>query len=292
VNLVVCFAAGGETDIVVRAINEKIGANLGGSTVVLNKAGAGGLVGAQYVAAARPDGITLLVLSLSHILRQASDSSSPVNVLDNFEPISRFVTQPIVIAVKGDSPFKTIDQLIKYAKENPNKLNFGSPGVGSVGHFSGEMFKSATKASLKHVPFKGSAPGVTALMGGHIDTLVTALPAFGGKVASGDLRVLASFSEKRLAEVPDVPTMVEKGYPSAVMNGWFAFVAPAKTPTDVIKKVDQAVAATLKDQTIAESLKKIGFNIAYANPTDLKAIIKNELEIFREIATREHIEMK
>lgn len=289
VNLVVCFAAGGETDIVVRALNDKLSANLGGPTVVLNKPGSGGLLGAQHVANSPPDGYTLLVLSLSHVLRQAADEKTPFNVLNDFEPISRFVTQPIVLVVKGDSSFQTIDQLLQFAKDNPNKLNFGSPGVGSLGHFSGELFKSACQISFKHVPFSGSAPSVTALMGGHIDFLVTALPAVAGKVASGDLRLLASFADKRLPEMKDVPTFSEKGYPGVVMFGWFAFVAPAKTPPAVVQKLNQAVGQTLQDANMEEGLKKLGFNPAYIPSADLMKFIGDELKRAVDIAKRENI---
>ncbi len=289
VNLVVGFAAGGETDIVVRALNDKIAANLGGQTVVLNKPGSGGLLAAQTIANSPPDGYNLLVLSLSHVLRQAADEKTPFNVLTDFEPISRIVTQPIVLAVKGDSRFRTIDELIAHARANPNTLNFGSPGVGSLGHFSGELFKSAARIQFKHVPFQGSAPGVTALLGGHIDFLVTALPAITGKVASGDLRVLASYADRRLPEMAAVPTFAEKGYPAVVMSGWFAFVAPAKTPPAVIQKMDRAVAKALADPAVVEALNKLGFNAAHLGPADLKAFIESELKRASEIAKKENI---
>lgn len=289
VNLVVGFAAGGETDIVVRALNDKISANLGGQTVVLNKPGSGGLLAAQTIANAPPDGYNLLVLSLSHVLRQAADEKTPFNVLTDFEPISRIVTQPIVLAVKGDSRFRTIDELIAHARANPNTLNFGSPGVGSLGHFSGELFKSAAQIQFKHVPFQGSAPGVTALLGGHIDFLVTALPALRGKVASGDLRVLASYADRRLPEMAAVPTFAETGYPAVVMSGWFAFVAPAKTPSAVIQKMAGAVAKTLADPAVVAALKNLGFNAAPLGPAELKAFIESELQRAREIAKKENI---
>ena len=176
VNLVVGFAAGGETDIVVRAMNEKLGEKLGQPAVVLNKAGSGGLVGAEFVAKSKPDGYNLLVLSLSHILRQAADPQVPVDVMKDYEPLCRYVTQPLVIVVKGDSPYASIEGLIDFGRKNPGRLSFGSPGVGSLGHFSGEYFKATTKITYKHVPFQGSAPLTTALMGGHIDFLITALP--------------------------------------------------------------------------------------------------------------------
>lgn len=289
VNLIIGFAAGGETDTVVRALNDQLTSNLGGQTVVLNKPGSGGLVAAQQVANSSPDGYNLLVLSLSHVLRQAADDKTPFNVLTDFEPVSRIVTQPIVLAVNKESPFQTIEQMIQYAKDNPNKLNFGSPGVGSLGHFSGELFKGATKISFKHVPFSGSAPSVTALMGGHIDFLVTALPAIAGKVASGDLRLLASYADKRLPEMNDVPTFSEKGYPNVVMYGWFAFAAPAKTPPAIVQKLDQAVGRTIRNASMEEVLKKLGFNPAYLTSGELKKFIGDELKRASEIAKRENI---
>jgi tripartite-type tricarboxylate transporter receptor subunit TctC len=289
VNLIIGFAAGGETDTVVRALNDKLTANLGGQTVVLNKPGSGGLLAAQQVANAAPDGYNLLVLSLSHVLRQAADDKTPFNVLTDFEPVSRIVTQPIVLAVNKESPFQTIEQMIQYAKDNPNKLNFGSPGVGSLGHFSGELFKGATKISFKHVPFSGSAPSVTALMGGHIDFLVTALPAISGKVSSGDLRILASYADKRLPEMKEVPTFSEKGYPNVVMYGWFGFAAPAKTPPAIVQKLNQAVGRTIQDPGMEEVLKKLGFNPAYLTSAELKTFIADELKRAAEIAKRENI---
>jgi tripartite-type tricarboxylate transporter receptor subunit TctC len=292
VNLVIGFAAGGETDIVVRAMNEELGKRLGVPAVVLNKPGSGGLVGAEFVAKSKPDGYNLLVLSLSHILRQAGDPGMPVNVLKDFEPVARYVSQPIVLVVKGDSQFKTLESLIDFGRKNPSKLNFGSPGVGSVGHFSGELFKAETKVTYKHVPFAGSAPSITALMGGHIDLLITALPAVLGKVASGDLRILASFADARLPEMKDVPTLREKGYAQALISGWFGFVAPAGTPREVLDKLGQAMRATIKDPKLGEIVQKMTFNEAYLPAAELAEHMRSELARFSKIARDEGIVIK
>lgn len=292
VNLVVGFAAGGETDIVVRAMNDKLGERLRQPAVVLNKVGSGGLVGAEFVAKSKPDGYNLLVLSLSHILRQAADPKMPIDVMKDFEPLCRYVTQPLVVVVKGDSPYKSIEELIDFGRKNPGKLSFGSPGVGSLGHFSGEYFKAVTKITFKHVPFQGSAPLTTALMGGHIDFLITALPAVAGKVPSGELKLLATFSDARLAQIKDVPTLKEKGYPELVLHGWFGFVAPAGTPADVLEKLGKALRETIKDPAITAAVTKMDFNEAYLGPTELRGYMKAELERFTEVAKREKIEIK
>jgi len=292
VNLVVGFAPGGETDIVVRAMNEKLAEKLGQPAVVLNKVGAGGLVGAEFVARSKPDGYNLLVLSLSHILRQSADSKMPVDVLKDFEPLCRYVTQPLVVVVKGDSQHKTIEDLIDFGRKNPGKLSFGSPGVGSLGHFSGEYFKATTKITYKHVPFQGSAPLTTALMGGHIDFLITALPAVAGKVPSGELKLLATFSDARLAQIKDVPTLKEKGFPELVLHGWFAYAAPAGTPKEIVEKLGTALRDTIKDPGIGAAVTKMDFNEAYLGPAELKDYMKAELARFTEVAKREKIEIK
>jgi tripartite-type tricarboxylate transporter receptor subunit TctC len=292
VNLVVGFAAGGETDIVVRAMNDKLGEKLGQPAVVLNKAGSGGLIGAEFVAKSKPDGYNLLTLSLSHILRQSADSQMPVNMLKDYEPICRYVTQPLVVVVKGDAAYKTIEDLIDFGRKNPGKLSFGSPGVGSLGHFSGEYFKATTKITYKHVPFQGSAPLTTALMGGHIDFLITALPAVAGKIPSGELKLLATFSDARLAQIKDVPTLKEKGYPDLVLHGWFGYVAPAGTPKDVLEKLGKAMRDTIKDPAIGAAVTKMDFNEAYLGPEELRDYMKSELARFTEVAKREKIEIK
>jgi tripartite-type tricarboxylate transporter receptor subunit TctC len=292
VNLVVGFAAGGETDIVVRAMNDKLGEKLGQPAAVLNKVGSGGLLGAEFVAKSKPDGYNLLVLSLSHILRQAADPQMPVNVLKDYEPICRYVTQALVVVVKGDSPYKSIEELIEYGRKNPGRLAFGSPGVGSLGHFSGEYFKATTKLTYKHVPFQGSAPLTTALMGGHIDFLITALPAVVGKVASGELKLLATFSDGRLDKITNVPTLKEKGYPELVLHGWFGYVAPAGTPKDVLEKLGKVMRDTIKDPAIGAAVTKMDFNEAYLGPEELRDYMKSELARFTDVAKREKIEIK
>lgn len=292
VNLVVGFAAGGETDIVVRAMNDKLGEKLGQPAVVLNKAGSGGLVGAEFVAKSKPDGYNLLTLSLSHILRQAADPQMPVNVLKDFDPLCRYVTQPLVVVVKGDSPHKTIEELIEFGRRNPGKLSFGSPGVGSLGHFSGEYFKATTKITYKHVPFQGSAPLTTALMGGHIDFLITALPAVVGKLASGELKAIASFEGGRLEKIKEIPTLKEKGYPDLVLHGWFGYVAPAGTPKEILDKLGKAMRDTIRDPAIVAAVRKMDFNDAYLDSEELRQYMRSEFARFAEVAKREKIEIK
>ena len=292
VNLVVAFAAGGPTDVVTRALADKLGERLGQPAVVLNRPGSGGLVGAEFVAKSKADGHHVLVLSLSHLLRQAIDPKMPIDVLKDLEPISLYVSQPLVIVVKGDSQFKTIEEMVGFGLKNPGRLSFGSAGIGTTGHFSGELIKVATKMKFKHVPFQGDAPTITALMGGHIDFLVTGTPAVAGKVTAGELRLLATLEEARLPEFKDVPTMKEKGYPEAFMYSWFGFAAPAGTPKEVTAKLDASFGAAITNPATLETVKKMGFNVLYRPQTDFGRFVRSEFERFNRVAKDENISIQ
>ena len=289
VNLVVAFAAGGPTDVVTRALADKLGERLGQPAVVLNKPGSGGLVGAEFVAKSKADGHHVLVLSLSHLLRQAIDPKMPIDVLKDLEPISLYVSQPLVIVVKGDSRFKTIEEMVDFGLKNPGRLNFGSAGIGTTGHFSGELIKVAAKMKFKHVPFQGDAPTITALMGVHIDFLVTGTPAVAGKVAAGELRLLATLEEARISDFKDVPTMKEKGFPEAFMYSWFGFAAPAGTPKEVTAKLDASFGAAIQNPATLETVKKMGFNVLYRPQAEFGKFVRGEFERFNKVAKDEGI---
>lgn len=292
INLVVCFAAGGSTDIIVRAINDKMSEKLGVPVVVLNKPGSGGLVGGEFVARSKPDGYNILVLSLSHLVRQAIDPKMPFDVLKDLEPICLYVSQPIFIIVKGDSKFNTIDEMIDFAKNNPGKLSMGSAGIGATSHFSLELMKTATKINFKHVPFAGEGPCLTAVMGGHIDGMAAGLGFFLGKALSGDVKPLVCFDENRVPELKDVATFKEKGYPEALMYSWFGFAAPAGTPKEIIEKVDNGFMAAIKDPASGAAIKKLYFRESYMGHAEFKQFVKTELEKFDKIAKSAGITVK
>lgn len=284
VKLVVCFGAGGSTDVIVRVMNDQLGKRLGVPAVVLNKPGSGGLVGAQFVARAKPDGYTILVMSLSHLLRQAIDTRIPIDVFRDFELVCRYVSQPLLLGVQGPSKFKTIDDLISFARKNPRKISYASPGIGSTGHFSSELFINATKTKQKHVPFKGDAAATLAVMGGHVDWSVTGLSKYLPKIASGHVRVLATFSKTRIPEMKDVPTFVEKGYPKVVMYSWFGFAVPRGTPKEIINKLNSSIRGAIKDPLTQEKLKNLYFHDFYTGPAKFSKFIKTDFERFKKVA--------
>jgi tripartite-type tricarboxylate transporter receptor subunit TctC len=289
VNLIVAYAAGGSGDVVVRAMLDKFSQRLGGPAILVNKPGSGGLIGAEYVAKAKPDGYNILVLSLSHILRQAIDPKIPFNVIKDFEPVCFYVIQPLLILVKGDSKFRIVEELIDFARKHPGKLTMGNSGTGATSHFSGELFKATTKINFKMVPFEGEAKTNTALLGGHVDFAVMGYPIAMGNLASGDLRALATFEDERLPGLKDVPTLKERGFPEAIMYSWYGFVAPAGTPKEITEKLDLSMRVGIKDPGAQEILRKAGFREAYKDREELGQFMKYELDRFTKVAKTQGI---
>jgi tripartite-type tricarboxylate transporter receptor subunit TctC len=288
VNLVVAFAAGGPTDTIVRALQEKLADKLGQPAIVQNKPGSGGLVAAEFVAKSKADGYNILVLSLSHLLRQAIDPQMGIDILKDFESITTYVSLPIVFVTRSDSQFRTIDDLIAYGLKNPGRLAFGHSGIGATSHLSGELFRLHTKIQLKFVPFAGEAPTMTAIMGGHVD-----FGGFGGPTPRGkDVRVLAALEEKRISYFPDVPTFVEKGYRQIVMPSWYGFAVPAGTPKDVVAKLHEALKAAIKDPATQANIERLGFNEIYRTPEETRAFVRAEFERFKELTSAAGIVVK
>jgi tripartite-type tricarboxylate transporter receptor subunit TctC len=283
VTIVVGFAAGGSQEVAARAMMEKFSKGLGVPVMILNKPGSTGLLAAEYVARSKPDGYTMFVLGTSLLMRQTIDPKMPVDILKDFEPVCSFVKTPMFIAVKGDSKFKTIEDLVEFTKRNPGKLSCGSSGIGSVGHYCVGLLK-VSDIQVKFVPFTGEGVFVPALMGGHLDFAIATWGALAGKVASGDLRVLANFDEIRNPDVKDTPTLKEKGYTDSMISAYYSFVVPAGTPTEVIKKLDDAARPAIEDPEAVAKYKKIGFSKTYMGPSDLKQFFKSELEKYGKIS--------
>lgn len=284
INVVVGFGPGGTTDLAARPMLEKMAKELGVPMIVLNKPGSGGLVGAEFVAGSKPDGYTIHVMGIPLMSRQSYDLTMPIHLLKDFEPICMFCAQTMFIAVKADSKFKTIDDLIDFALKNPGKLSHGTPGIGTGGYFVGEILRANFKITFKHVPFKSDGEAVTALMGGHTDFMGSGWGQLSNKVVSGDLRVLLCFDEKRNPEAKDVPTIGEKGFPEATTFSFFAFIAPAGTPKEIIEKLDKAARAAIEDPATVATLKKMGFYKIYKGPEDLGNFFKAELEKYTKIS--------
>jgi tripartite-type tricarboxylate transporter receptor subunit TctC len=278
VNFIVPFSPGGTTDTVARIITDRMEKELGVPVIVLNKPGSGGVVGGEFVAKSKPDGYNIFVIGPPPIIRQAIDPAIPIDVLKDFEPISLFCSSQVILVVKGDSKFNTVDDLVDYARKNPGKLSCGTPGIGTIGHFTAEILKANLKITFKNVPFTSDAQSSTALMGGHIDFLSTTWGILSGKVASGDFRALACYGETRL--------------PEAIIDTPFGFLAPAGTPKEIIERLDKATQAATGDPVTNERYKKLGFYVVYKGSADFGKFLKSELEKYINISKAAGISLK
>ena len=259
VTIVVPFAAGGTTDILARIIGQALTAELGQSVVVDNRAGAGGNIGGQAAAKATPDGHTLFMGTVgTHAINASLYKKMPFDPVKDFAPLTRVANVPNLLVANPAQPYKSVKDLIAYAKANPGKVNFGSSGNGSSIHLSGELFKSLAKVDMQHVPYKGSAPAVTDLLGNQIGIMFDNMPSAIQHVRSGKLVPLAVTTAKRSPELPDVPTVAEAGVPGYEATSWFGLFAPARTPADIQQKLHAAIAKVLKDPAVIKKINDQG----------------------------------
>src|SRR6476661_1105651 len=260
IKLVVPYAAGGPTDVLGRLVGEYLGRDLKQTVIVENKAGAQGAIGAEAVAHSEPDGYTLFVTAASiFVLNPMLYKKLPYDPVRDFRMLALVTDLPVVMEVHPSVPARTVAEFVAYAKQNPGKLNFGSAGTGGTIHLAGEMFKQMAGIEMTHVPYKGAGPALTDLLSGNIqvmfDTLGTALPP----IKSGMLRALGVSSAQRIADLPDVPTMAESGYPDYAVSVWYGVSAPSKLPDDVAQKLTASLDRALSDDVFRASLEKVGF---------------------------------
>ena len=259
ITLVVPFPPGGSVDIMARQYSEPLARVLGVPIVVENRAGAGGSVGAQYVARAKPDGYTLVVSSQSsHLANPLTQPKIGYDPVKDFENIAILGRQPNALVVHSSLPFKTFAEFVDYAKKNPGKLNYGSGGVGSMGQLNVEMFKAATGAFTTHIPYRGGTPLITAVLGNEVqfilDNLVIMLP----HIQAGKVRALAVAADQRLPQLPDVPTLAEVGYPQLNLTSWTGLAAPGGTPEAIVQTLHKAVRQVATSPAMVANLKERG----------------------------------
>jgi tripartite-type tricarboxylate transporter receptor subunit TctC len=265
ITLVVPFPPGGVADIVARPLAEAMGRVLQEPVVIENKAGAGGAIGMGFVAKARPDGYTLLLaLSSIAILPEADKVTgrTPAYQLDQFAPIARLTADPTVLVVRADSPWKTLGEFVADAKRRPGAITYGSSGNYGTMHLPMEMFAAAAGIKLLHVPYTGAGPAVVALLGGNIDAVASGPSTVIQHVKANKLRVLASWGDKRLAALPDVPTLTESGF-DAIFFQWSALFAPAGTPEPVLGRLRDAARAAAADPRFIAAMAAVETPIQY-----------------------------
>jgi tripartite-type tricarboxylate transporter receptor subunit TctC len=273
ITMIVPFPPGGVADITGRPVAEAMGRYLKQTVVVENKAGAGGGVGMQYVSRAKPDGYTILMaLSSISIIPEADKvlGRDPMYQLNQLVPIARFTADPTVLAVRADSPYKSVKDLVEAAKKAPGTIPYGSSGNYGTMHVPMEMFNGAANVKMLHVPFTGAGPAVIALLGGQVEALSTGPSSVMGHIKGGKVRVLATWGESRHPALPDVPTLKELGY-DAQFSQWTGLFVPAGTPEPIVAKLREAAKFAVADPTFQAALAKVETPIQYLDQPGFKS---------------------
>jgi tripartite-type tricarboxylate transporter receptor subunit TctC len=277
VRIVVPSSPGGGLDFIARAVGQHLTAAWGQSVVVDNRAGAGGTLGPDLVAKAAPDGYTLLVVSATFAVNPSVYPKLPYDSVKDFAPVILATTQPQVLVVNAGVPAKSLKDLIALARAKPGALNYASPGGGTLSQLTFELFKSAAGVNIVHVPYKGAGLSMTAVVAGETQASTGSTISATPHLKSGKLRALATTGPKRSPAMPDVPTMAEQGLPAATITGWYAFLAPSRTPRPVIEKLNAEFQRILKLPEIREQLAREGSEAAGGAPEALGKHIATEI---------------
>jgi tripartite-type tricarboxylate transporter receptor subunit TctC len=285
VTIVVPYPPGGLIDIVARILQTRYPVELGQSVVVENRSGAGGNVGAEYVARAAPDGYTLLLANPSLGISPAMYAKLPYSPLKDLSYVGIYGTVPNVLVVNLKLP-SSVQEFIAYARKHPGRLNYGSPGYGTSPQMSTELFKGMTNTFIVHIPFRGSGPAQAAMLSGDIDLMFDNLPPQLPHIRSGKVRALAVTSLKRSAALPDVPTLDEAGLKGYEVTAWFGLAAPAGTARETVQRLNQALNASTSDPKVREALESRGATIVQHTPEDALAFVKNEVQKWEPVVKR------
>jgi tripartite-type tricarboxylate transporter receptor subunit TctC len=290
ITLLVPFPPGGSTDQIARTLASGLPAKLNGATIIVdNKAGATGTIGAQQVARAPADGYTIFVSSLGPFVIAPHLIKVNYDALKDFDPITVVVQAPNVLVVPAASPHKTLSDAIAFQKANPDKMTFGSSGNGSSDHLTAELFWQQTGTTGVHVPYKGGGPVMTDLLGGQVNAswmnINTAIP----QIRAGKLRALAITSAKRSPLLPEVPTLEESGVKDANVYSWQAVAAPKGLPSDIRKKLHDAIVATIRDAQTASKLTDVGFEIVLNSPEQFAAFQASEFSRWQKLISSRNI---
>ncbi len=294
IRVIVPFAPGGSTDIVARIVTQEMSKIMGQSMVVENKAGAGGAIGAQEAARAKPDGYTLSIATVSTMAvnKACRPDDLPYDPLKDFVPVTNFANVPNVIEVNPKFPAKNFKEFLKVLEENPGKYSYGSSGTCGVLHLFGEAFRQSTGADIVHVPYKGSGPAVTDAVGGQIEVLFDNLPSSMAQIQAGNLRPMAIAWHERLDSLKDVPTLAEEGYPELNQPAWYGLLAPAGTPQEILNKLHQVAAEALKQPHVIEALEKQGAQPSGNSPEEFGKEIKEQYDWAHDVVQKGGIKLQ
>ncbi len=285
IELVVPMAPGGSNDTSARIYSEDLSKALKVPVIVVNRPGGTGIVGASYVAKGKKDGYTLLQGSANSLITMPVVSKdAPYDPLKDFVPLGYFVSVPSVFAVRADSPFKTLEELIEYARKNPGKLKNGAAGILSESQFNMEVLCSHNKIVIKTVPYSSGGEALPAILGGHVDLATLTLTTLAPQIKAGKLRGLAVTSKKRHPDLPDVPTTEELGHPYARFSTWFGVFAPAGVPKTVVTTLVPVLAKIFKNPQIEQRAVKSGLSVDYKDPAETRKFMEASIKVVEKTA--------
>ena len=285
IRLVIAQAPGSATDVISRVVANPLSESLGQPIVVDARPGAGGALGTEVAARSAPDGYTLFMANNStHGSNPAVYAKLPYNAVKDFAPISFVASVPYVLVVDPKLPVKSVQEFVAYVKARPGKLNYASAGNGSTHHFCGELLKSMSGIDIQHIPYKGSGPGIAALLAGEVSMMFANVADIGSQIRAGKVKPLAVTATKRASLLPGVPTMAEAGLPGFVITSWFGLLAPAGTPGAVIARLNAETVKALAREDVKEKLGAQGLEVASSTPQAFAEHIKSEIARFTKIA--------
>lgn len=292
IKLIVPFSAGGSTDIIARLTAEQLRKELGQTVVVENVGGAAGALGTMQGMNANPDGYTLLIATVSTMIVYPAAHPKPQYSLDNFVPITNIASMPNIITVTPSFPAKDLKELIAVLKASPGKYSYASSGVGSINHMLGESFQAYSGTKLIHVPYKGSGPAMTDVMGGQVDILFDQFPSSKQHVDSGKLKGIGAISPQKIPGYPNIMTMEDAGLKGFVDEAWYGLLAPKGTPADVVAKITDAMKKTLANPELRSKLENVGARPVGNSPQEFAMQIRSEQERMKKLVKERNIQLQ
>lgn len=292
IRIIVGYAPGGTTDIIARILAARLTETMGQSVIVENRAGAGGNIGADLVAKAAPDGYTLQLGTAGNMtINPSLYKNMPFDTVRDFQAVSLIAMLPNLMVVNPKVPAKTVQEFVAWAKSHPGKVFFGSSGIGNTPHMTGELFNLATGLSMIHVPYKGSGPALTDLIGGTgVQVMFDNMPSAIGHVRSGNLRAIAVTSPERVKSEPNIPTVSESGFPDFEVVTWFGLFAPAGTPSAVVDRLNREVADAIRVPKIKKQLNDLGAEPVSNSPAEFSKLVKTDRDRWAKVVKATHIQ--
>ena len=292
ITLVVPFEPGGGTDNIARTLAQGMSQDLHESVIVENRAGAGTIIGTNFVAHSRPNGYTLVMSTFAHAVNPSLYQSLPYDTDKAFTPVALVAHSPNVLVVNPKLPVHTVQDLLDYARAHPGELNYGSFGNGTSAHLAGELLKSLAHIDITHVPYKGSAPALTDLLGGRIQLMLTTVASVTSYIKSGQLRALAVTSAQRSPAFPDLPTLAEAGVPGYQAESWYGVFAPAGTPAEAIKRLNASIAEAVQTPVFQKEIETEGLMVNVGAPRQLADYVAAEEKRWHEVIVQAGIHLQ